>query len=176
MPPLVTEIVVGAITSLEIAPYVASKGAGTFQDVGFTIDSYTFEEKHEDHETFVDQKLGVVKRTTKMRAYEWKTALAQATLENYRLALGIPTADLTGTPPNLTLKSNLSRGAQPYQTRIKEPGVGTTGVRTKTMWSVDLYAGAIPSGKDTEQKIPLTGMGREETTGAGTDSYMIVDS
>jgi hypothetical protein len=172
----VTKIVVGAITSIEIAPYVASKGAGTFQDAGFTLDGYTFEEKAEFHETVPDQRLGVVKRERKAAGYEFKTSLAQAELENYRLALGIPTADLTGTPPNLTLKSNLSRKAQPYQCRIKEPGLGTTGVRTKTMWAVDLQCGAIPSAKDSEQKLPLTGMGREETTGAGTDSYMIVDS
>ncbi len=172
----VTKIAVGAITSLEIAPYVASKGAGTFADVGFTLDGYTFEEKREDHETIVDQRLGVVKRKPKSRGYEFKTSLAQAELENYRLALGIPTADLTGTPPNLTLKSNLSRVDQPYQMRVKGPGLGTTGVRTKTMWSVDLHVGPIPTVKDGEQKLPLTGMGREETTGAGTDSWLVVDA
>lgn len=169
-------VLVGALSKVELGPWVTAKGAATFADLGFTLGQATIEEKVEYHEVDVAQRLGIIKRVPKKRTCVVKGELAQGELDNLRSILNKPTGALTGTPPNSTLKSDLSAGAQHWQARLTSPGGGTTGVRTWTFWDVVPVCGAIPFGKDVEQKIPFELHVNEETTGSGTDSWQAVDS
>lgn len=170
-------IIVGAHSKLELAPYVTAKGAGTFTDAGSSIGGATLEEKVEHHLVEIDQRLGAVMAVPSKREVEVKVKLAQGELDNLRLALGIPSAGLTGTPPNLTLRSDLSRGELYFQARLTGKGLGTTGVRTWTGWrSYAKALAAIPFKKDAEQSYELTLGVCEETTGSGTDSWLMVDA
>jgi hypothetical protein len=173
----VSKILVGGISTIEISAYVTAKGAGTFTDAGCTIDAFVHKEKVTKHMTEIQQRLGPVKGTIVKREIELTVHLAQAEIENLRIALGEPAGAVTGTPPNVTIKRNMSAVAQAHQIRVKTPGLGTTGVRTILYYNAQVKE--FPDWthkKDAEQMIPVTFEIIEETTGSGTDSWNAVEA
>lgn len=166
-------VLIGAPATFKIGAYVDSKGAATLADAGFTLGGVTFDPTVEFHEVEVDQYLAKLSAVPKKRDAEIKVKLVEATLENLRIALGQPAANLTGTAPDLTLLMDASAGEAYHQIQFVGPGVGTTGSRTITAWRtyVKQMTGYAMM-KDEKQIIDLTFGLCEEVTGTGADSFL----
>lgn len=166
-------ILVGAPSLFKIGAYVTSKGAATLSDVGFTMGGVTIDPKTELHLVKVDQKLGTLAALPKDREYDLKVKLSEASMENLRIALAQPSANLTGTAPNQTLLLDGSAVEQYYQLQFVGPGLGTNKSRTVTCWKAAVKEmGGWPFKKDSAQDLDLTFLLCEETTGSGADSIL----
>lgn len=172
-------VLVGPASSVTIAAYVASNGAGTHADVGFTNGGVTIDPKTELHMVEVDQKLGQLAALPKKREYELKIPFSEATLENLRLILAQPTANITGTAPNQTLIVDASAVAQYYQIKLITAGLGTNSTRTVTCWRAFVKDMDSWTFKKDANQMPAATFGLlEDTTSATTQGSILkaVDS
>jgi len=139
MPPLQVSphpdnIVIGAPASVSVSDYVASRAAGTFALIGWTLGGVMVSDKRDRYKVSPDQLLGnVISKPIKAEA-KIKFKMLEGTLENLRYALGLPASAKTGTTPNFTLKRNMSEAERYHQIKVVGVGNGTTGVRTFTAW------------------------------------------
>jgi hypothetical protein len=120
-----------------------------------------------------DETLTPVRAVPSKREYELKIPMMQAELEKARVAMGQPAANLTGTPPDLTLNVDANAGEQYHQIKVIAAGggVGTTGARTCSYWRCYLKSVAeIPFLKDGEQMYDMTFGVLYEETGTGSDT------
>lgn len=176
--PDIQNIVIGAPTQIAYAPYVTAKGAGTFYDVGHSIGGVELIVKTERHEVIVDKYLGPVSSEPTKRNVQVKFKLAEAMMKNLALVLGSdPAVAVTGGDPTFTFKHDMSVRAYYSQLKVVGRGLGTTKVRTLLAYrTVAGEPEAIPFKKDSEQVFGTTVEVMEETTGAGTDSWNLVDA
>lgn len=174
-----SNVLVGAASTVKFGAYVSDHAPATLSDVGFTMGGVMFDPTVELHAVEVDQYLGTLAALPKKRDVEVKMKLAEATIENLRLALAQPTGNVTGTAPNETIYYDGSAVAQYYQIEIVGPGLGTNSTRTITMWKAYIKdVAAITMQKDAEQALDLTlGLCEDVTSVTNPDSFMtIVDS
>lgn len=127
-------IVVGAPASVSVSAYVASRGAGTFSLMGFTLGGVMISDKRDRYKVSPDQLLGNVISVPIKAEATIKFKMLEGVLENFRYALGLPAGAKTGTTPNFTLKRDMSAAAIYHQIKVVGVGNGTTGVRTFTAW------------------------------------------
>lgn len=127
-------IVVGAPASVSVSAYVASRGAGTFSLMGFTLGGVMISDKRDRYKVSPDQLLGNVISVPIKAEATIKFKMLEGVLENFRYALGLPAGAKTGTTPNFTLKRDMSAAAIYHQIKVVGVGNGTTGVRTLTAW------------------------------------------
>lgn len=127
-------IIIGAPASISVSDYVASRGAGTFSLVGFSLGGVMVSDKRDRYKVSPDQLLGNVISVPIKADATIKFKMLEGTLENLRYALGLGTGQKTGTTPNFTLKRNFSEPAHYHQIKVVGVGNGTTGVRTFTAW------------------------------------------
>lgn len=169
-------IIVGAAV-VKVSDYVAAKGAGTFTDVGGTLGGTMWIPKRTYHDIKTDQFLGTLRKVPIDFAGQLKFKMLEGTLANFRLAMEQPSANLTGTPPNLTLKIDYSAAEQYHQLQLIGVGLGTNKVRTVTAWKCVFGACAeVPFRKDAEWAMDTTVDVLEEIDGAGVDDIDFVDS
>ena len=127
-------IIVGAPASISVSDYVASRAAGTFTLLGFTLGGVMISDKRERYKVSPDQLLGNVISVPVKAEGKIKFKMLEGVLENLRYALGLPTSAKTGTTPNFTLKRDFSAARIYHQIKVVGVGNGTTGVRTFTAW------------------------------------------
>ena len=179
MPHDTTKTLFGAPTSVSIGPWVTAKGAGTLVDVGHTKGGVTISASVERHEMEVDD-LVVPHRSIPVKGgFEMKFAMAEMDLANLQLAFDQPAANLTGTPPDMTLEVDGNRSGEVYyQLELIGAGLGTTGVRTVTAWrGVVKDVSEIKWSKAEDRIYEVTIALMHEDTGTGADTIMqVVDS
>lgn len=163
---------------VSIGDYVTAKGAGTLADAGATIGGISLQVKTETHVTEADQYLGELMRTPSKRTAELKFVMEESDLEKWRLMSEQPAANLTGVAPNKTLLTDADAAEQYHQIAITTKGVGTTKVRTITLWRcVIVNSEPISFKKDEEQKVAVTVAVLEEISGTGLDTlFKTVDA
>ena len=127
-------IVIGAPASVSVSDYGASRAAGTYSLIGWTIGGVMVSDKRDRYKVSPDQLLGNVVSVPIKAEAKIKFKMLEGTLENLRYALGLPTGAKTGTTPNFTLKRDMSAVARYHQIKVVGVGNGTTGVRTFTAW------------------------------------------
>jgi len=127
-------IVVGAPASVSVSAYVASRAAGTFSVMGFTLGGVVVSDKRDRYKAYPDQLQGAVISVPIKAEATIKFKMLEGVLENFRYALGLPAGAKTGTTPNFTLKRDMSAAAIYHQIKVVGVGNGTTGVRTLTAW------------------------------------------
>src|SRR3972149_6127220 len=91
----------------------------------------------ENFDETTERATGIVKTVPIQTDFTFKVALHEATAENLRISLGQPAANLTGTPPNLTLRVG-DRVEQYHQATLVVPGLGTGLVSTYTFWRLQV--------------------------------------
>lgn len=97
-------------------------------DMGLTTGGVNIRFERSFVETEADQIIGIAKRSLQMERIFVATTLLEATLENLRIAFGLPEASLTGGTV-LCLGYNSSCGLNEHSIVVKGPGVGC-GCRT----------------------------------------------
>jgi len=127
-------IVIGGPASVSVSDYVAARAAGTFAVLGMTIGGVMVGDKRDRYKVSPDDRLGNVISVPIKAEGTIKFKMLEATLENFRYALGLPAGAKTGTTPNFTLKRDMSAVARYHQIKVVGTGNGTTGVRTLTAW------------------------------------------
>lgn len=174
----VNQILVGAHASLSVGAYSSTKGATTLTEVGATAGGVTIDPKTELYMVEIDQKLGKVAAIPKGREPEIKVKLLEATIENLRVALALPSTAVTGTAPNQTLNYDLSAGEQYYQIQLVGKGLGTNKTRTITIWRAFIKDVApIKFAKDDVQGLDITlGICEDLASSTQPDSIRLVES
>lgn len=148
-------IMVGAATVSESA-YVTAGGAGSFTDLGHTKTPVTLAISFEDYEVKSERAFGTLKKVPQTAKVALKIPMTEAVLENYRIVTRQPAANLTGTPPDMTLLVG-DQLEQYHQMKLDIPGVGTTGARTMTLWKCIIESLAeLPFAKGLEQLLEMT--------------------
>jgi hypothetical protein len=182
MPPLQTSphpdnIVIGAPASISVSDYVASRGAGTFVVLGYSIGGVVISDKRERTPLYPDQLLGKVRSVPHKADAQIKFKMFEATLENLRYALALPPGAKTGTTPNFTLKRNMSEAERYHQIKVVGIGNGTTGVRTFTAWRcVFLDTEDLEIKKDGAKVVGVTIDICEESDTPANGAYQYVDA
>ena len=155
MAPLTANIMVGAATP-SVSDYVAAAGAGTFTDLGHTKTPVTIALSFEDYEVKSERAFGTLKKVPQTAKVALKVPVSETILENYRIATRQPAANLTGTPPDMTLLVG-DQLEQYHQMKLAVPGVGTTAARTVFLWRCLVEAlGEIPFAKGLEAMLEMT--------------------
>lgn len=164
----------GAPTSISIGPWVTAKGAGTLVEIGHTKGGVSIKHSIENHEMEVDDILTPHRAIPIKTGYEIKFTMAEVTLENLRIALSQPAANLTGTPPDEILAVDGNLGGEVYnQVELVGPGLGTTGVRTIVIWrAVIKEVAEILWNKIDDRVYEVTLLILYEETGTGSDTIM----
>ena len=152
-----TASVIVAGATVEMSAYVTAGGAGTFTEVGHTSSPTELQGTFEDVDITSEQVPGIVAKRRISSRYTLKFRMMETVLENWRQAMRQAAANLTGTPPDMTLL--VGAGAEQYhQIQIVGTGVGTTGVRTLTAWKFIVTEMApIAFAKGAPQEIEITG-------------------
>ncbi len=163
-------VLVGGASKVELAAYLSSKVVSlTYSDIGYTMGGVIIDPKVELYNVEVDQALGILAAIPKKRDFGVKMRFAEATLDNVRLALSMPTSSLVTSGTGGTLSITASAGEQYYQMRITGKGLGTTGVRTVVLWrAVPKDIGTIIFKKDVAEAPEVTFQICEDTTGSNT--------
>lgn len=171
-----TNIIVGAAT-VSVGDWVTAAGAGSLTDVGYTKGNVTLAESHELYDVEPDQVAGVVKQVPTKSTIQIKVPMLESVLEKYRIATRQPAANLTGTPPDLTLRRG-GAAEQYHQLQIATVGHGTTGVRTLTAWRASVAAvEEIAYAKGGEQMVNVTfNLLYDDSVSTGDKFYKIVDA
>lgn len=169
-------ILLGGAT-VDLSVYVAAGGAGTFVEAGHTEGPTEISMSQSDYEVKSQQTPGVLKRVGIETMYALKFTMLETTLENWRQALRQAVANLTGTPPNLTLRVQEAK-EQYHQIRLVGKGVGTTGARTVTIWKgIISEVEALPFDKENPQKVGVTLACLYDETVATADKFLkVVDA
>ena len=148
-------ICVGAAT-VSIGDYVAAGGAGSLTDVGHTKGPVTLAPTFEDYEVKSERAYATLARIPQSNSLKLKVPMSEATAENLRIALRQPAANKSGTGNNLTLRVGDAK-EQYHQVSVVTKGVGSTGVRTITLWKCFCEGLAeIPFAKGAEQVYEAT--------------------
>lgn len=170
-------IVVGAPASVSVSAYVASRGAGTFSLMGFTLGGVMISDKRDRYKVSPDQLLGNVISVPIKAEATIKFKMLEGVLENFRYALGLPAGAKTGTTPNFTLKRDFSAAAIYHQIKVVGVGNGTTGVRTLTGWRC-VFAEIEDTGikKEEAKVIGVTIDILEEAETPANGAYQWVDA
>jgi hypothetical protein len=176
--PDITNIIIGAPTQLAISPYVASRGAGTFYDVGYTMGGVKITVKRDRYNVSPDQFMGDVLSEPVKAEYAIKGKLLEGMLKNLSYLLGMdPATYVTGADPNFTFKWNASERGVYHQVKVVGRGLGTTKVRTFTGWRlVAAELEDIEWKKDGEQAFGFTLKGLEESVTPASGAFQIVDA
>lgn len=171
-----TKTLFGTPASISIGPWVTAKGPGTLVDIGHTKGGTSIKFSVENHEMEVDALLAPHRAIPVKTGYEIKFTMAEATLENLRIALGQPDTALTGTPPDEVLEVDGNLDGEAYnQVEIVGDGLGTTGVRTVVAWRAVLKDVAEILWSKTEDRLyQITLLLLHEDTGTGNDNIMQV--
>ncbi len=170
------KIMVG-VGVVSIGDYVTAGGAGSLVDVGHTKGPATLALTYEDFEVTSERTTGVLKKVPQGVRAKLKVPITEAVAENIRVAMRQPSANLTGTPPDLVLEVG-EIVEQYHQISIVGPGVGTTGVRTITIWRGIVESLAeIPFARGAEQLFELViDCLLDETVSAAGKIMKIVDA
>lgn len=169
-------IIVGAAT-VSIGDYVTAGGAGSLTDVGHTKSPTTLASTYEDFEVISERVGGVLKKVPQMTRHKFKASLTEATIEHMRIAMRQPSANVSGTPPDLTLRVGAS-AEQYHQFTLVTVGVGTTAVRTLTIWrGIVESVSEIPYAKGAEQMFEIVIDALLDETVATADKFFkVVDA
>jgi len=175
--PDIQNIIIGAPSQVAISDYVATRGAGTFYNIGYTIGGVMISYKRERFKLSPDQFLGnVISEPIKAEA-TIKFKMLEGMIENLRLALALPAGAKTGADPNFTLKVNMSERAIYHQVKVTGRGLGTTKVRTFTSWRcVFQDFEDLPLTKEGAQIIGVTIDCLEETAAGDTDFGRFIEA
>jgi len=170
-------IVVGAPASVSVSPYVASRGAGTFVVLGFTLGGVMISDKRDRYKVSPDQLLGNVISVPIKAEATIKFKMLEGVLENFRYALGLPAGAKTGTTPNFTLKRDMSAAGIYHQIKVVGVGNGTTGVLTFTAWRC-VFSEVEDTGmkKEEAKVIGVTIDILEEAETPANGAYQYVDA
>lgn len=176
--PDIQNIIIGAPTQLAVSAYVASRGAGTFTDVGYTLGGAVISIKRDRYKVFPDQFLGGVQSEPIKAEVKIKIKLLEGMLKNLSYALGMdPATYVTGSDPNLVFKHNFSERAVYHQIKLVGRGLGTTKVRTALFWRcVFEDVEDIPWKKDGEQVIGVSLDVLEESATPASGAWQISDT
>lgn len=167
---------IGAGT-VSIGDWVTAGGAGSLTDVGHTNAPIDVTHAFEDHETKSERAKGTIKRTPMDMTVTVKVPMLEATLEHWRILSRQAAANLTGTPPDLTLRVG-QPVAQYHQMTIVGPGLGSGSVRTVTLWrAIVMEVGPIQFAKGGDMVFDVTfGILEDDTLGTADTFYKVVDS
>jgi len=163
--------------AVSIGAYVTAGGAGSLTDVGHTKSGTTLAPSFNDYDSKSEQAFGTLKKVPQDGSIKLKVHMMEATLELLRVAMRQAAANLTGTPPNLTLRVGPFI-EQYHQIQVAVPGVGTTQARTLTLWrgSVESVA-EIPYAKGAEQAYEVTfDCLWDDSIGTADKIYKVVDA
>jgi len=169
----IDKVLIGAGSIFEIGAYVTAKGAGTLAELGHLLEGVRFKATVEHKLIEPDAHLAAGRAVPIKREYTVQVKGIEATPELLRIALGQPAANLTGTPPNMTLNVDPDAVEQYHQLRWVEPGLGTTKVRTVTAWKA--YLKEVPeivASKGDIKEVNFTFGLLYEETGTGTDDVV----
>ena len=160
-----------------IGDWVTAGGAGSLTDVGHTAGPIEMQIAREDVEVDSEQVIGSMRRVPTGIKYTIKVPMKEGDLENMRIALGEPAGSLTGVAPDETLVVG-SPIEQYHQATIVTKGIGTTGVRTITLWK--LYPESIdpiPHAKGAPQMVSVTFHAlHDESLATGDKVFKAVDA
>lgn len=167
---------IGAAT-VSIGAWVTAGGAGSLTDVGHTAGPVTVQHSFEDHDTKSERAKGIIKKTAIDMAVTVKVPALEATLEHWRQLSRQAAANLTGTPPDMTLRVGDHSSAY-FQMTLVGPGVGTTGVRTVTLWKcIPIDVGEIKFAKGEDVVFDVTWAVLYDDSVATADKfYKVVDA
>lgn len=134
-------------------------------DLGLTTGGVTVRTERTFVETEADQIMGIAKRSLSMERIYVTTSLLEATLENLRIAFGLPDAYLTGGTV-LCLGYNSSCGIMEHAMVIKGPGP-SCGCRTfvfDQVISISSPEYKMDKGEETKIEVEFEVL-KDETTG-----------
>ncbi len=165
----------GAVVS--VGPWVTAGGAGSLVEVGHTEGATELIRSYEDLPVSSEQIAGIEKRIPISTEMALKFAMKETDLENWRMPWRQPAANLTGTPPNMTLLVGAA-AEQYHQVTLVGTGIGTTGVRTVTAWRMIVDSvEPIRMAKAEAQLVTITGALMLDSSVATLDQFLkIVDA
>jgi len=150
--------------------YVSAGGAGSFTDFGYTAEGTKLGFKSTFFDVEAEQSRAAIKKIPLKTEATLKVFIMESMLASMRVVLGMPSGNLTGTPPDLTLL--LGDASELYfQLKTVSVGVGTTGVRTILLWKcVPSLDGDIDFAKGAVQRMDttFTALSDASVSGAGT--------
>ncbi len=150
------KILIGAAT-VSIGDWVTAAGAGSLVDVGHTKAPATITPNFEHVEITSERAVGALKLIPIDGSYSLKVSILEGVLANFQLAAKNADGNVTGTPPDLIFE--VGEAAERYHqiTLTGIPGVGTTSVRTITIWRAAVESVAeVSFGKGVEQMLEVT--------------------
>lgn len=110
----------------------------------------------EDFEVVSERAQGVMDKYPQLARYKVKIPIMEAIMANFTMALREPTANQTGTPPDLTLKVDGPAVKKYHQVTIVGKGTGTTGVRTITVFKGSIESvSEVPFAKGAEELLEI---------------------
>src|SRR5881628_3615139 len=98
-----TKILVGAGV-VSIGDYVSGGGAGTLVDVGHTKAPITIAPAFTDYLVKSERAIGIIKQVPTDLVVTIKVDMMEGTLDHWLIAFRQPSANLSGTLPNMTLR------------------------------------------------------------------------
>lgn len=173
-----TKILVGAPSSVTIGAWVSAAGTATLSDPGHLLEPLEIASEVENFDVEVETAKGIVKTVPVKTAFTVKLSLAQAEIENMRIAWRQSTGNVTGTSPNFTFVVNDAIEAY-HRIVVVGPGEGTNSTRTATLWKCQVQdVQPVTFGKKTVQGVNITFRVLQDTTVATTQGqyYKIVES
>jgi len=176
--PSVDNIIIGGPTQISISAYVASRGAGTFTDLGHSVGGAEFEQKRDRYKPNLDAYLGSPVSEPIKAEGMLTFALAEPLLKSLAYCLGMdPAVEVTGTTPNFVLKSNYSKRGIYQQVKVVGRGHGTNSIRTFIGWrSVPLTIEKWIWKKDAELLYKVTFEVCEEPDTPASGAWQMTDS
>jgi hypothetical protein len=160
-------LIYGAPEYVKIGPYGTAEGACT--NIGFTDGGVEIIPKLSIEKRRVDQRLGAVEADAKEADFSLKITLAEVSLDNLRLAMGLPASALVGSV--LSVGSNI--GVQKLTVYIKGPGPGADNA-TRHVQVQKCYVDG-PDGikmNKAKQVLQITLELLEDTTQAAGEEWM----
>ena len=165
-----TKIMVGAGT-FSIGDYTSAGGAGSLTDVGDILTPYEIGSEFANFDVETERATGIVATYPLTDGHTIKVAMAESDPTWLRIAMGQPSANLTGTTPDKRLLVG-DRAAQYHQATLVATGIGTTGVRTWTFWKLQVLSKEpIQVGKGVVQSYVVTFRALRDSTVATADKY-----
>lgn len=163
---------------VSMGAWVTAGGAGSLTDVGHTKGPVVLNTAIEMYEATSEQAPTPIEAVPSNMKFTVKIPMQEATIDNYLAAFRELAANKSGTPPNLTLRVGGATGKKYHQVQIVTTGVGTTLVRTITIWKATVEAlSEVAYAKGGEQVLELTLNCLYDETVATADKVMkIVDA
>jgi methionine-rich copper-binding protein CopC len=159
----------GAPEYVKVGPYGTAEGSCT--NIGFTDGGVEIIPKLSIEKRRVDQRLGAVAADAKEADFSLKITLAEASLDNLRIAMGLPSAALSGGV--LSVGSNI--GVQYLTVYLQGPGPGASNA-TRHVKVQKCYVDGPDGIKMNKAKnvLQITLELLEDTTQAANEEWMKV--